>query len=234
MNLLDFLFPPRCLSCQATGSYFCPDCQKNIIYIKRQVCPQCGRASIQGETHPACRTHYSLDGLVKAFYYKKEIREVIKRIKFEPYVFNAIPVLTSLAMNYFEKDDGFIHFREFLKTKPKIVAVPLSRKRFRERGFNQAQLIGQELAKQWDLTLIKDLIKRIKNTKPQYSLERKERRENIKGAFAINPAVKKNLTPSPLLLVDDIWTSGVTMREVARVLKISGFKKIWGLVISAR
>ena len=234
MNLLDFLFPPHCLSCQSAGSYFCPDCQKGLIRIKRQICPQCGRASLQGEIHLVCHTRYSLDGLVKAFCYQGEIREVIKRIKFEPYVFDAIPTLVSLAANYFEKDDGFIRFREFLKMKPKIVAVPLSKKRFRERGFNQAQLISQVLAKRWDLILTENLIERIRNTKPQYALGKKERRENIKDAFAVNPSAKKNLTTSPLLLVDDIWTSGVTMREVARVLKMSGFKKIWGLVISAR
>jgi len=234
MNLLDFLFPPHCLSCQVAGSYFCSDCQKNLVRVKRQICPQCDRASLQGEIHPACRTHYSLDGLVKAFSYQGEIREIIKRIKFEPYVFDAVPTLTSLAADYFENDDSFIRFREFLKVKPKIIAVPLSKKRFRERGFNQAQLIGQVLAERWDLTLTENLIERIRDTKPQYTLEKKERRENIKDAFVVNPSAKKNLTTPPLLLVDDIWTSGVTMREVARALKISGFKKIWGLVISAR
>jgi len=227
--LLNFLFPPRCLICQARGSYFCPACQKKIVFLPSQICPVCGQAILGGRAHKHCQTKYSLNGLSNVFSYSPPLREAIKRIKYKPHLFDAISELVRLAIPHFEKDDGFIFLREFLMKKPIIVPIPLFPRRYRERGYNHAQIIAQSLARKWHLRLENDLLIRVKDTRPQSFLKAEERAKNIKGAFAVNGRRRK--TPPPILLVDDIWTTGATMRIAGNVLKRAGFPAVWGLTL---
>jgi len=225
--LLNFLFPPRCLICQARGGYFCSACQGKLVFLSCQICPVCGQAAFGGRVHKHCQTKYSLDGLSNIFSYSSPLREAIKRVKYKPYLFDAIGELARLAIPYFEKNDDFILLRKFLAKKPIIVPIPLFSRRYRERGHNHARIIAQSLAQEWHLWLKDDLLVRVKDTHPQYSLPPKERKKNLKGAFGVRN--RKNLLP--ILLVDDIWTTGATMRAAANVLKRAGFSEVWGLTL---
>jgi len=225
--LLNFLFPPHCLICKAKGGYFCPDCWEKAVFLPRQVCPVCGQPISGGRVHEHCQTKYNLNGLSNIFSYSSSLREAIKRAKYKPYLFNAISELARMAIPYFEKDDDFILLREFLTKNPLIVPIPLFPRRYRERGYNHAKIIAQSLAQKWHLRLEDDLLVRIKDTRPQYSLLPKERKKNLKDAFAVRS--RKNFLP--ILLVDDIWTTGATMRAAGNVLKRAGFPEVWGLTL---
>jgi len=228
-SFLNFLFPPRCLICQTRGSYLCPACRKKLVFLSCQVCPVCEQPILGGRVHEHCQTKYSLNGLSNIFSYSSPLREAIKRVKYKPYLFDAISELARLAIPHFEKDDDFILLREFLAKKPIIVPIPLFSRRYRERGYNHAQIIAQSLAQEWRLRLENNLLVRIKDTRPQYSLPSKERKKNLKGAFVVKRRRKKS--PPPVLLVDDIWTTGATMRTAGNILKRAGFSEVWGLTL---
>lgn len=110
-----------------------------------------------------------------------------------------------------------------------IMAVPMTAKRKRQRGFNQAELLARALTEKAGLTFADGLIK-MKETKAQAEIkDRKERLKNIKGAFALRPGFKPAET---VILIDDISTTGATLSEAARVLKKAGAKNVIGVVVA--
>jgi len=109
-----------------------------------------------------------------------------------------------------------------------VTSIPLSPQRARSRGFNQSVLIASSLAKTLDLPFEERLLSRVQHRKPQSDTEDIfERRENIKGCFAITPGA--DIQNKKIVLVDDVTTSGTTFTEAARVLKTAGAKKIFAL-----
>lgn len=103
--------------------------------------------------------------------------------------------------------------------------------RERERGFNQAAEIARILARRYNLKLNTALLKKIKNTTNQAGIKKKEDRiKNIEGAFRCkNPKLVENKI---VILVDDVYTTGATMRDCARALRASGAKEVWGITMS--
>ena len=91
--------------------------------------------------------------------------------------------------------------------------------------------IGERVARKMRWEFMPDLIVRRKNSLPQTELKRKERVENVKGTFLINKKYRP-LRPRPLLLFDDVWTTGSTIREAAKTLKKAGAREVWGLTIT--
>ncbi len=232
---LDFLFSPTCLLCQKQGAFICSTCQKDLAPLKRQICPYCAKPSLTGEVHKNCRRGYFLDGLVSTFSYHSPFREIIAKIKFEPYLFSALGELTMNALICLDGDDRFLSFKKFIdKEDPVVIPIPLHKSKFRQRGFNQAQIIGKKITDYYNLALEEKLLLREKPTRPQFDLAEKERRQNIKEAFLISKRRFDNCSvqlPS-VLLVDDIWTTGATMKEATRVLKKVGIPKVWGLTLA--
>jgi ComF family protein len=106
------------------------------------------------------------------------------------------------------------------------IPTPLSKKRIRERGYNQSELIGRHLARIWKIPIISNRLIKIKDTKNQAELLQAQRLVNLKGAFV---CAEKFFIEKNILLVDDVVTTGATMEECARVLAKSGAKKIIGV-----
>lgn len=113
-----------------------------------------------------------------------------------------------------------------------LVPVPVSEKRKRNRGFNQAELLARGLADKLGIPSIK-LLKRIKNTKPQSGLSKRERKHNLTGAFAWNrrEAGKWEVLPKTVALIDDIYTTGATLTACTEVLKENGIAVVYGLCV---
>ena len=113
-----------------------------------------------------------------------------------------------------------------------IISVPLHAKRLRKRGYNQAELLAKELSKRLNIKFVANILIRAKNTKPQFDLKKGERGKNILGAFIVNPKFQNKLKGKRFLLVDDITTTGATLRECVKVLKKGGAEKVLAIILA--
>jgi ComF family protein len=230
MDIFDFLFPKKCLGCGRTGGYFCADCLNFASLDRLQICPVCERPAIGGMTHPACKTRESLDGFTSIFTYKGVIRKGITKLKYN-FVSDLASELVELFLSSCGEDESFTRFCR--QRDVFLVSVPLHPARERWRGFSQTRLLGSLIAKNLDLQFLPDLLIRVKNTRPQVELDEKERKENIKDAFVINAKTSRfAIHTSNLLLLDDVWTSGATLKEAGKTLKKGGAKTVWGLTLA--
>ncbi|KKR49451.1 MAG: hypothetical protein UU14_C0005G0022 [Candidatus Roizmanbacteria bacterium GW2011_GWB1_40_7] len=228
--LLNFIFPRRCVSCGKLAAYFCSICSPMIRTIGLTICPVCTKPSPFGYTHPRCKTKYSLDGLTSVFRYTGPIQKSIKMLKYRR-VTDLVPELSKLIIARIEPFPQYA-FHKFLKVKPVVIPIPLHWWRKRGRWFNQSELIAEELAKDWNLEVRNNLLQRKKLTNSQAGLKKDERKANIKDAFEVSSVFDLPLTVDHVILFDDVWTTGSTMREAGNVLKRAGVTKVWALTIA--
>jgi ComF family protein len=227
-SLLDLIFPKRCVNCGRFGTYICRDCAKLIEYVDKPVCPYCERQAIGGKAHPGCLKKYGLDGLIVVCRYRGPIKGAIVKIKYK-WVFDIEKILvTILASNLWKFD---------FPTEAVLVPVPLHARRKRWRGFNQAEILGRDLARRFKHPYA-DLLLRNRYTRPQVELKKDKRRENVRGAFALRLAtlaqgrIISSVEGKNIILVDDVYTTGATMSECAKVLKRAGAKSVWAMAVA--
>lgn len=209
--LLDLIFPIECLGCNKEGVWICENCLSSIKLNK----------NIQKSPSDL------FEGFFVALNYKDNqlCQEIIKRFKYS-YIKELENSLSYLLYKYLNK----ALFKKIIDSNTIIIPVPLYKTRQRERGFNQSEIIAKNIAEKYGLEMGIDIIKRIRNTQSQAKLTGVHRRKNLKEAFkCFNPNIIKN---KQVILVDDVFTTGSTLSEVATVLKNNGVKKIWGLVIA--
>lgn len=218
--LLDVIIPPLCHICHsfipnADQLHICPACRELLPLVASPLCPICGIPFTgAGNDHRcgACQTNPPQYDIARAhFLYEGALRELIHSFKYNRMMHLRRPLaLLALAA----ADD-------FMKHSPQlIVPVPLHRSRLRQRGFNQAVLIGKTLSLQLSLPMQPDALVRTRQTQPQIDLSAAERRLNVKGAFSVK---KPDLIAGKrILLLDDVMTTGSTMDECARELKNAG------------
>lgn len=228
--ILDILFPKKCVGCNKAGSYFCQDCVSNILQTDL-VCPSCDRLAVGGQTHPVCRRRFGLDGLWSLGIYQDSLKNAIQKLKYKG-IKELAEVLTDIIIEYWAKYQPFIvdQIKKDRGVGWAVIPVPLYWWRENNRGFNQSSLIGQTLSKSLGLDYCNGL-KRLRYTKSQVKLKGKQRRANISGAFEIT----KSYTLNPILyvlLIDDVWTTGSTLRECCWVLKRAGVKKVWAITLA--
>jgi len=164
-----------------------------------------------------------LDGVTAFFKYNESaaVGKLIKNFKYN-YARGIIDVWRQIINNRLSEISAFNY-------KAVVVPVPLHSRRLRERGFNQAGLLAQIIGASLNLKLEETGLKRIRYTNQQARLTGMERRQNLKSAFVWNMSVS---VPYEVILVDDVFTTGATMQQCARILKAVGVKKVWGLVMA--
>lgn len=234
MNTVNFIFdrifyPKVCVGCGRIGKYLCADCVGAITQTDL-VCPECERRAFGGATHPLCKRKLGMDGLWSLGIYKNPLKKAIQKLKYR-YVREMAEELLDITLEYWAKYQPQI-LEEIKKDRGEnwvVVPVPLHPKRENWRGFNQSALLGKKLAEKMGLDYAEPL-KRIKNTTPQAKLTGFYRQSNIKNAFIL-PSTSRPL-PSNILLIDDVWTTGSTLKECAKVLKRAGAGKVWALTIA--
>ncbi|MBI4078804.1 MAG: ComF family protein [Candidatus Levybacteria bacterium] len=231
VGLLDFFFPKYCVSCKALGSYLCPSCFAKLSYDIPYTCFVCQRPSLDGQTHPGCQGRYTIDGSFSGIAYKGIAKKLIYVFKYKPYVSDLQTALVELLYESLIQNEAFI---KLLDQQFALVPIPLHATRFRQRGYNQSEVLAHGLSKKFGIPVIAALL-RTKATKPQAKLKKKERIANISGAFALSPSFAISLPAgrqANIMFVDDIATTGATMLEAANVLKRAGAKKVWGITLA--
>jgi ComF family protein len=230
--LIDILFPPLCHVCSSyvpgkEEIHLCVACREKVAPIHSPLCPVCGVpfAVEDGIDHPCgpCLTaRPPFTRARSASRFEGTVQELVHRFKYGKKIHLARPLglLTARALVDFSKEAG----SDF------IVPVPLHRKRLRERGFNQSQLLGRVLAKQWSIPLSVNNLRRVRWTEPQVGLPASERERNVRGAFAV--ADYARFREKRLLLVDDVYTTGSTVEECARTLKRAGASEVCVITVA--
>ena len=226
--VLSTFFPRTCFGCDKEGKYICDKCQV-FIGEASLICPVCEKPSFAGQKHQECSTRNQLDGLVGIWEYEGILKEALFKIKYWSN-FDAIPEFIKKTFLVMRRDlPRFENFLSFLFSEDVYIAyVPMFRKKKRRRGFNQSEKIAQSLGKISKKETI-SLLEKIKDTESQTQLNREERIENVKDSFRVLPDL--SFIPKKVVLVDDLWTTGSTMKECAKILKIGGVEKVWGFAL---
>lgn len=225
MDILDLIFPKACLECKREGKYLCDFCISQPPPVK-QVCPVCLRPSIDGFTHPKCMTPQSINGIISLWPYSGVIRKAILSLKYK-YVKEIAGELSELAV---QKTRGLFLFQNEGRF---ITTIPLHWSRENIRGYNQVDDIAKFLAQNFSLPFYSDILIRKKITISQATLSKVERVKNIQGVFALNSFYKSLIAShKSLVLVDDVYTTGSTLKEGAKILKRNGAGEVWGLTIA--
>ncbi len=227
MHILDFIFPKRCVGCGRVGRYFCARCRKSLTEIRQvdAICPVCEKSAIDGATHPRCRGRYTLDGLTSFFHYEGVAKKAIQAIKYR--------FVSDLAKEFVEyiPETSYNIIRSVVRgEKCCVVPIALHASRLRYRGFNQAELLGMMVAHKLGVSMRAHVLVRARHTVPQVEMkDRQKRLKNMERVFM----VKKTIGPgSRILLFDDVFTTGATLRSAASVLKRAGAAYVWGVTMA--
>ncbi|MEA3449788.1 MAG: ComF family protein [Patescibacteria group bacterium] len=240
--LLDLLFPLECLGCGKSNEWLCQDCFRSLPINNRQFCPACFKKNKNSNYCEKCAPNYFLDGVwVASDYNNKIVSDLIKKYKYH-FIKDLNTVLGRLLIIYFTQLSNSYNLNlNSLKEQLKIplpilwpdntivMSVPLHKRRYRWRGFNQAELIAADFCDYFKFNLKSNSLIRTKYTSSQAKLNQKKRLKNILGVFLYKG---DNLLKRPIILIDDVVTTGSTLNECAKVLKQNGASEVWGLVLA--
>lgn len=211
------LYPARCLLCGApgdSGRNLCAPCLLDLPH-NLTACKLCALPLTQHEDEicGAClKRAPPFDGSIIPFRYAPPLDHLLLGLKFNHQLINARLLGGLMA--------GAIADREEVLPDC-IVPVPLHRSRLRGRGYNQALELARPIAKQLAIPLMPELVIRTTETVAQSSLEKKARKQNIRGVFTAGEGM-----PERIAIVDDVVTTGSTVNELAKVLRRAGAKQV--------
>ena len=235
--LLDLIFPKFCFGCQREGFYLCQDC-RSLLDISEFCYCLCDFKPLQLPKEqktgkcPRCQNK-KLSGLYFALPYKESnvTKKLIYQFKYPPYIKNLSKTLASLIIEHLlisGKNENSIWTPNGVPAI--LVPIPLDKSKLKIRGYNQAEELAKELSVILKIPVITDSLLKVKQTRPQMELKKEDREKNLLDAFEIkNPAL---LQDKKIFLVDDVYTTGSTMEECAKVLRDVGVKSVWGITVA--
>ena len=200
-SLLDLIYRKKC--------YFCGSSKSSV-----KMCPSCYE-KLETNSFTANRIINSID-IYCAGIYTKELQKLIRGIKYHK----------QRDLAYYQAKFMYDYFNkiEILQNKEfELIAVPQHSNRIRKRKYNHMELVCEEFSKLSGFKCNFDLIKRVKDTKPQYKLSKQERMKNLEDAFKVDIS---KISGKPLLILDDICTTGSTFEEMIKILQQNNIKNI--------
>lgn len=227
---LDCLFPPKCMGCaeplwgQGQG-VLCASCHEELPWIGPDACRRCGEApgrhAVLGESCERCRREsIEFTRATAVFRFVNAVPELVHNLKYG----NARHLAKPMGLLMAER----LQEAAFPSRFDCVVPVPLHRKRLKQRGYNQSDLLARPIAKALDLPLLPDLLRRAAYTEPQVNLTTEERRRRPHGSFACD----RRCDGYNVLLVDDVLTTGSTVSACARVLREQGARRIYVVALA--
>jgi ComF family protein len=214
--LLELLFPTRCVGCGASGTIWCAACQARLVRADEPVCLACRR-----RLAPAAPRHRCPPDAPRAWafaIYRPPLDRAVTYLKYRPDA-RLIAVLAGWLAEVYRRQQ---------LTAACVVPVPLGRARQRQRGYNQAELLGRALAERLRLPVLPTAATRLRETASQVGLEAAARWANVDGAFGADPSLVRHQT---VLLVDDVHTTGATLAACAQALAQAGARRVLALTI---
>ena len=228
--VLDILYPRhiKCIFCggelnENANNDTCENCAGKLPYIKN-LCPKCGNSMANGERGVCfeCKTkNFEFEQAVSVFEYVGLIEKAVHNFKY----------------NYVKPN--FEPFGEYMTEtlaewgiEPDIITyVPMLKKKQKQRGFNQAELLARYVAERSGMPCA-GIVEKVKENLSQASLNYISRQENIKDCFAVRKEYRGIIRGATVLLIDDIFTTGATCNEVSKILKLAGVEKVYVLTLA--
>lgn len=229
----DLIFPALCKVCGKKTQldfkegypYLCEPCFKDIEFIEGDFCAKCGKpfesaGTVREVGEPLCydcgHTKRYFEVARSAGKYEGVLKECIHKFKYGG-VAGMKNIMGRMLFRTIEKE---------LSDFDVVVPVPLHRKKLRERGFNQSELVARFLARRTGKMMLRNVFRKVNQTPSQMGLEREARLKNLKGSFAVAKKRGNNLDGRIVLLVDDVFTTGSTASECSKVLLENGARAV--------
>jgi ComF family protein len=236
-TLLDIIYPSRCPICDGAlnafeirgsrlrpGRVIHPECYRKVEYVKEPMCMKCGKPLPEGSLEEYCpdcsRVKHQFDRGFSVFVYRS-ISGSVYRFKY-------------LGRQEYAAFYGKATRKRLGKTLlslgiEAVVPVPMYRKKERDRGYNQAFVYARAVSEELGIPVRNDLIARVRNTVPMKELDASGRRNNLKKAFIVS---QNDVKFKCILIVDDIYTTGSTIDEIAHEFRMAGVSRIYCLTLA--
>lgn len=229
-KFINFIFPNYCNNCnklltENDPQCFCNKCWNTITLIKDDFCIKCGKPIITSDGICSnCKN--------KTFYYHQiraaGVYEDILKDAIHLYKYSFRWKLVSDFINLIDKSIN----SDFIMDNQYIAPVPVTGIELKRKGFHHIFSLTKYLSKKYNIPVIKNLIKKIKNTKPQSQLKKEERLTNLKDCFIVNKKYNAQIYNKTILLCDDVYTTGSTVQEISKELRKHSIKKVNILTIA--
>ncbi len=219
------LFPPVCQHCgeriDTAGEYLCAKCLDKLYFLEPNLCPYCGKKLIRGECFECGKPEVPWTEAQAIYAYRDCLRSMIHSLKYD----SKRRIADFLALRASE----WLNRNKIFTDANLILPIPLHRVRLKERGFNQAALIAKRLARLQNWMYDGSVLKRDRATVKQSKVEHSDRADNVKGAFSVRkPEIIKDKN---IVILDDIYTSGSTMKEVCNIVNHCNPKRVYVLTV---
>lgn len=206
-ELLDVIFPPRCAHCARLDTHWCADCLEAL-----------NQEALHIELNHQHTALAELDAYASTGTHQGILQSAIQALKYDEQVALARPLGLRLAhvLKTLQWDITF------------ILPVPLHASRYAKRGYNQSELLAQEMAHTLEIPYLNQAIIRHRNTRPQVGLHREGRLVNVQAAFiSTQPLIGQSL-----VLVDDVRTTGATLSACAQAARLAGAERVYALTVT--
>jgi ComF family protein len=230
--LSELIFPTTCMTCGTVLDYqalpvFCAECFSKIRFIRSPLCPCCGIPfEAAGSDDHLCGSCLAAPPVFSAArsagHYENVLLDAIHQFKYRG--------RTAVGKSLGRLMAGSSYPGFSIADYSLVIPVPLHVKRLRERGFNQSLILAREIARRFSRPLDFMALRRNIHTDPQVGLGKKDREKNVRGVFEVR--TKKSIGGEKILLVDDVYTTGSTLRECARILKKHGAREVAALTLA--
>jgi ComF family protein len=234
MTILEILSLKSCLLCLKHGKWICNQCSNHFIPLIPQ-CYRCRKVSKGFRTHKGClkkersnTLSYTPKAIFSGYLYKKETKKYLKYIKFK----SSWQMVKEIVQRLVPRITEYFNLNNIKSDNSIIIPVPIHSARHRQRGFNQSEVVAKEISRSSGILSVRSLLRKVRNTKPQTRIERKNRGKNVHGAFVCNYEREVERKVKNIVIIDDVITSGSTIEECTKAIH-STYPKInvYGLVL---
>ncbi len=223
-KITNIVYPPQCLSCrdlvQSQGA-LCISCWKNIEFIQDPQCVSCGYPfDFDADNESLCAHCIAkkplYDRARAVFRYDENSRKIVTRFKYS----DKIHACNTYAKWMVKSGEELLEGADF------VVPVPLHRRRLMRRYYNQSALLANAIGKITGVKSLPEALIRTKNTKPQASMSYQQRQVNVRSVFTYNPKYSDIIADKVVVLIDDVMTTGATVKYCTKALLKAGAVKV--------
>lgn len=231
-SILSILFPNKCLGCFSyfdSKVPFCPKCFNNLTKYYYFICPTCNK-NFELDNPNFCDhpTDFKIKAIFHALDFKEEAtKNIVHHFKYN-HLFSLVPLFSNIFSLTLNNHKQYLSANEYI-----LLPIPLHKMKQRQRGFNQSLILSQILSKVLNIPYYDNILIRFKNNPAQAQIKNKDKRiKNVENIFKINPKYLEIIENKNIILVDDVYTTGSTLNECAKILKHNHVKTILGICLA--